>query len=121
MEDFEKAIFYASQIEQYYEKGVREIVKIKAYEILWNSYKALGNFQLALQAYEKYTALKEDMFNLETQNKINECLLAAVCQCCHFLEKWIHATVRMLLITVDKLLLHSFCHFSYEQPGCLCC
>lgn len=63
---YERALIFA---EQY---GCRKDIKKDNYLHLYENSKAIGNFQKALHAFEKYTALKEEMYSIETQNKIAE-------------------------------------------------
>ena len=63
---YEIALAFA---EQY---GCRKDFEKDIYFYLYENSKKIGDFQKALQAHEKYTALKEEMYTLETQNKIAE-------------------------------------------------
>lgn len=63
---YELALIFA---EQY---GCRKDIEKDNYLHLYNCNKKIGNFEKALEAYEKYTALKEKMYSVETQNKIAE-------------------------------------------------
>lgn len=55
--------------EQY---GCRKDLEKDNYLHLYENSKLTGDFEKALQAFEKYTALKEEMYSVETQNKIAE-------------------------------------------------
>lgn len=63
---YERALTFA---EQY---GCRKDMEKDNYLHLYENSKKIGDFEKALQAFEKYTALKEEMYTVATQNKIAE-------------------------------------------------
>ncbi|MEZ4887507.1 MAG: tetratricopeptide repeat-containing sensor histidine kinase [Chitinophagales bacterium] len=63
---YERTLAFAKQY------GCRKDIEKDDYFQLYDCNKKIGNFEKALEAYEKYTALKEEMYSVETQNKIAE-------------------------------------------------
>ena len=72
-EKHEEAIHYYELALTFAKKhGCRKDIEKDNYFHLYKCSKLIGDFEKSLQAFEKYTALKEEMYTVATQNKIAE-------------------------------------------------